>query len=182
MSTSEQTERTVQAVDLMLAGLAESLAAAPGVPEHDAAFQDKMRTLVQSSPFIRALFVVGPDGSLTYGTNHPNTPRVSAADRDYFRAHAGRDDLGLYIGQPLRSRRVGTWFVGMSRRIPSPDGRFAGVVATAVEPAYFERLYSSLMLGGTRALLRRLLAGPAGARARAPRRSSRRRRRGARSP
>jgi hypothetical protein len=34
-----------------------------------------MRALLHPSPFIRALFVVGPDGSLTHDTNHPNTRR-----------------------------------------------------------------------------------------------------------
>ena len=145
---SEQTERTVQAVDLMLAGLAESLAAAPGVPEHDAAFQDRSRALLSASPFVRALFVIGPDGFITQDTDHPHTPRLSLADRDYFRVQVERD-AGLYIGTPLRSRSVGVWFLGMSRRIPSPDGRFAGIVAAAVEPAYFERFYGGLMLGTT---------------------------------
>jgi signal transduction histidine kinase len=144
---SEQTARTVQAVDLMLTGLGDELYAASGLPDHDPVFQDRMQTLVRSSPFIRALFVVGPDGLLTQDTNHPNTPPVSVADRDYFVAHAQRDDVGLYIGQPLRSRRVGTWFVSVSRRIPSPDGPFAGVVVAAVEPRYFERFYSGLTLG-----------------------------------
>jgi signal transduction histidine kinase len=145
----EQTERTVQTVDLILTGLADTLGSAPDLPDHDPAFQDKMRALLHPSPFIRALFVVGPDGFLTHDTNHPNTPPVSAADRDYFMAHAERDDFGLFIGTPLQSRRVGTWFVSVSRRVPSADGSFAGIVVAAVEPRYFEQFYSGLRLGAT---------------------------------
>jgi two-component system, NtrC family, sensor kinase len=74
---------------------------------------------------------------------------VSAADRDSFMAHAERADLGLFIGTPLLSRRVGTWFVSVSRRVPSADGSFAGIVVAAVEPRYFDRFYSGLALGAT---------------------------------
>ena len=144
----EQTQRTVQAVDLMLTGLGDELQASD-IPEHDPVFEDRMRALLQTSPFIRALFVIGPDGFITQDSDHPFTPRVSLADRGYFIAHAERDDLGLHIGRPLRSRSVGVWFVSMSRRIPSPNGRFAGIVVAAVEPRYFERFYSGLALGAT---------------------------------
>src|SRR5690606_17545664 len=143
----EQTERTVQAVDLMLASLAESLAV-PGIPENDPAFRDRLKALLAASPFGRALFAIGPDGLIIHDTDYPHTPRVSLANRDYYRAQMERD-VGLYIGAPLRSRSVNVWFVGMSRRIPSPDGGFAGVVVAAVEPAYFERFYRGLMLSST---------------------------------
>lgn len=145
----EQTDRTVQAVDLMLSGLGDALYAAPDLPEHDPVFQDKMRVLLQSSPFIRALFAIGPDGFITQDTDHPHTPRVSLADRDYFIAHAERADLGLLIGPPLRSRSAGTWFVSVSRRIPSGKGSFSGIVVAAVEPRYFEQFYGGLTLGAT---------------------------------
>src|SRR5690606_19600848 len=145
---SEQTERTVQAVDVMLEGLADSLAE-PGIPAHDPAVEDRMRALLAGSPFVRSLFAVGPDGAVIQDNDHSRIARVSSlADRDYFRAHQERD-VGFYIGAPLRSRVFGDWFVGMSRRIPSPNGRFAGVVAAAIEPAYFERIYNGLMLGRT---------------------------------
>lgn len=145
---SEQTERTVQAVDLMLVGIMESLAASRGLPEHDPALQHRLEDLLSASPFVRALYIIGPDGFIIQDTDYPDTPRVSLADRDYFRAQT-EGDAGLYIGAPARSRSLGFWFVGMSRRIPSPDGRFAGIVAAAVEPAYFERFYTRLLLSGT---------------------------------
>jgi signal transduction histidine kinase len=144
----EQTQRTIQAVDLILTGIGDELHASD-LPEHDPVFEDRMRAHLETSPFIRALFVIGPDGFITQDTDHPSTPRVSLADRGYFIAHAERDDLGLHIGRPLLSRSVGVWFVSMSRRVPSADGRFAGIVVAAVEPRYFERFYSGLALGAT---------------------------------
>jgi two-component system, NtrC family, sensor kinase len=66
----EQTQRTVQTVDLMLTAVGEELRAAPDLPEHDSDFENRMRGLLQASPFIRALFVIGPDGS------SPRTPII----------------------------------------------------------------------------------------------------------
>ena len=146
---AEQTERTVQTIDLILTRLGDDLYAAADFPEHDPVFEDRMRALLQSLPFIRALFVIGPDGFITQDTDHPATPRISLADRSYFVAHAERPDLGLQIGPPLWSRSVGVWFVSVSRRVPSANGSFAGIVVAAVEPRYLERFYSELALGAT---------------------------------
>jgi two-component system, NtrC family, sensor kinase len=82
---------------------------------------------------------------------------VSLADRGYFVAHAEHGDLGLYIAPPLQSRSVGVWFVSVSRRVPSADGSFAGIIVAAVEPRYFEQFYGNMALGesGSIALFQR---------------------------
>ena len=90
--------------------------------------------------------MIGPDGFITQDSDHPNTPRVSLADRDYFIAHATNPDLGLHIGRPLVSRSVGVWFVSLSRRLTKPDGSFGGIAVAAVEPRYFEHFYQKLHL------------------------------------
>ena len=38
---------------------------------------------------MRALFAIGPDGSLIHDTDYPSTPDLSLADRYYFRLHKG---------------------------------------------------------------------------------------------
>jgi signal transduction histidine kinase len=143
----EQTLRTVQAVDLTLLGIGEALLATPGLRPHDAAFEDALRRRRDRLPFVRALFVIGADGVITQDTDHPHTPRVTLADRAYFRVHREDPSVRLYIGPPLVSRSAGTWFISMSRRIPHGGGRFEGIVVAAVEPRYFEQFYEKLSLG-----------------------------------
>jgi signal transduction histidine kinase len=143
----EQTARTVQAVDLTLMGIVEVLHLSPELAEHDPSFQEALLRRLDALPYIRALFVIGPDGFITQDSDHPLTPRVSLADRDYFQAHLQDPNLGLHIGPPLRSRSVGTWFVSMSRPLRSPDGSFAGIAVAAVEPIYFASFYEDLGLG-----------------------------------
>jgi signal transduction histidine kinase len=144
---AEQTERTFQAVDFTLLAIRDALTAAPDLSENDARFRDSLKERLEALPYVRALFVIGPDGFITHDTDYPSTPRVSLADRHYFQAHRDNAALGLHIERPLRSRSVNVWFVSFSRRIDRPDGSFGGIVVAALEPRYFEQFYRGLSVG-----------------------------------
>lgn len=112
---SEQTERTVQSIDLSLQGVVADLASGPELADNDTRFLAELRKRTSSLPYVRALFVIGPDGFISHDTDYPATPRVSLADRPYFIAHRDNPHLGLHINMPLRSRSLGGWFVALSR-------------------------------------------------------------------
>lgn len=143
----EQTEGMLWATDLALLGIGESLRRDPTLREHDPAFEDSLRRLLANLPAVRAFFVVGPDGFIIQNSDH-DTPRWSLADRDYFRAHVEDPNRGLFVGQPLDSRSKGTLFIGVSRRVETSPGGFAGIAVAAIEVRYFERFYEELGLGG----------------------------------
>ena len=143
----EQTARSFEAVDLTLLGMIDAMRLNPSLAAHDAGFEESMRQRLRLLPYVRALYVIGPDGFIKQDTDYPKTPHVSLADRDYFQAHAKDPSLSLQIGQPLISRSLGVWFVSVSRRLDGPDGRFDGIAVAAVEPRYFERFYRDLNLG-----------------------------------
>jgi hypothetical protein len=151
---AEQTERTIQAVDFTLISMRDALAVVPNTPPNDQRLQATLKERLAALPFVRGLFVIGPDGFLIHDTDFPNTPNVSLADRRYFEVHRNSPDVGLYISRPLLSRSVKTWFISVSRRLNNADGSFAGVAVAAVEPRYFERFFESLEVGagGTIAL------------------------------
>jgi signal transduction histidine kinase len=142
----EQMLRTIQAVDLTLQRIVETVGLDQR-PAHDAAFEDRLRTTRDQLPFVRALFVIGADGFIAQDTDHPNTPPVTLADRPYFRLHRDDPAVGLHIGPPLVSRSVNRWFVSMSRRVDDRAGRFAGIAVAAVEPRYFDTFYTKLNIG-----------------------------------
>ncbi|KAA0679496.1 hybrid sensor histidine kinase/response regulator [Roseomonas genomospecies 6] len=142
----EQTARSFQAVDLTLTGIIDTLTLKHDFSEHDLAFADTLRERLRSLPHVRALFVIGADGFITQDTDHPKTPRVTLADRDYFIAHAKDPSASLLIGKPLISRSLDDWFVSVSRRIDQSNGSFGGIAVAAVEPRYFERFYQALGL------------------------------------
>ena len=142
---AEQTDGEIRATDLVLLSIAEGLRRDPNLPEHDPAFEDSLRHLLGHLPAVRALFVIGPDGFILQDSDR-DTPRRNLADRDYFEAQI-QPGRGLFIGQPLISRSVGTWFIGLSRRVETPQGGFAGVAAAALDVRYFEHFYGELGVG-----------------------------------
>ncbi|WP_047192158.1 hybrid sensor histidine kinase/response regulator [Microvirga vignae] len=144
---AEQTERTFQAVDFTLLGIRDAQTTIADMPDNDARFRGALKERLNALPYVRALYVIGPDGFITHDTDYPSTPQVSLADRPYFKAHQEDPTLGLHIGQPLRSRSVDAWFVSFSRRINHPDGSFGGIVVAALEPRYFEQFYRGLSVG-----------------------------------
>jgi hypothetical protein len=87
------------------------------------------------------------DGFITQDSDHPKTPRVSLADRGYFRAHQADPSLDLFIGPPLVSRSVECWFVSLSVPVRTADNGFGGIAVAAVEPSFYETFYAELGLG-----------------------------------
>jgi signal transduction histidine kinase len=158
----EQTRRSVQAVDLTLLSVVDVLRLHPDTPPYDPAFAATLRSRLSDLPFVRALYVIGADGFIIHDTD-TGTPRVSLADRGYFRAHRDNPSSGLHIGPPLfsRSTQIGSpWFLSISRRITLPDGTFYGVAVAALEPRYFTHFYADIGAaeGGSVALIHR--SGP----------------------
>ncbi len=144
---TEQVERTLQSVDVNLQDIAAELESNPALPANDPDFRARLHKRLAAMPFVRALFVIGPDGYISHDTDFPATPRVSLADREYFRFHQADSSGGLHIGKPLKSRSLDVWFISMSRAIETADGHFAGIVVAAVEPLYFESFYQRLLVG-----------------------------------
>jgi signal transduction histidine kinase len=150
---AEQTARTIQSVDLSLQSIVHDLEHNPALADNDAGFRADLLRRLAALPYVRALFVIEPDGYISHDSDFPTTPRVSLADRTYFRAHQYYPAAGLYISHPLQSRSLGIWFSGVSRRIEAAGGGFGGVVVAAMEPLYFEQFYRQLWVGdGTIAL------------------------------
>jgi two-component system NtrC family sensor kinase len=143
----EQTVRSIQAVDLTLGAIVDTLRASDVFVEYEPDFEESMRQRLATLPYVRAFFVIGHDGYITQDTDHPFTPRANLADRPYFKAHVENPALGGVISPPLRSRSTGTWFFPISRRVARPDGSFGGVAVAAVEVRYFEAFYRALRLG-----------------------------------
>lgn len=72
---------------------------------------------------------------------------VSIADRAYFLD--ARDNAGarIRIGEPVTGRVSGTRLIPMVKRLETPDGRFDGVIAVALDPERVVHLFRSLRVG-----------------------------------
>jgi diguanylate cyclase (GGDEF)-like protein len=65
-----------------------------------------------------------------------------------FIKHRQNASLALRVDGPFKARwGFKDWRISFSRRIPSPDGRFVGVVAASMRLAYFNKLFRGLDVG-----------------------------------
>jgi signal transduction histidine kinase len=139
------TEATFGAVDNLLADVAKTLESM-NPRRHDGAMRQEMRKRIASMPYVRALFVIGPDGYILHDTDYPATPDVSLADRAYFQQYVQADARAMPISAPMLSRSGLGWFVAVTRRIgKEPD--FRGVAVAAIQLSYFSDLYKTVGLG-----------------------------------
>jgi two-component system NtrC family sensor kinase len=121
----------------------------------EAALHLRMAAIVRRLPQLQSMWVVDRDGYPLVSDYVYPVPRVNLTDRDYFAALVHRDP-GLFVGAVLRPRLApGDAFFSLSRRRPSPDGRFNGVIEVSLLPRDFARFYAELDgMGGYFALLR----------------------------
>jgi signal transduction histidine kinase len=143
----EQSSATVSRVNVVLAGLADSLRFRPdGTLWADADSNALIKKQMTLLPMVRAIVVTDASGQLIQDSNTPKPMALDLSDRDYFIAHAKNGAKGLFIGQPKRGRFTGQWFLGMSRAIKSPDGAFQGVVSALVDPSALGQAYAGMDL------------------------------------
>lgn len=142
---SEQTTRSIQTVDQRLQFAAHRLRQAeqesPVEPE---AARRLLRAELADLPYVRAVWALDAQGQLVYHSD-PGPLQINGFDREYFKAHADGDAATpIYIGPMLRSRRTGRLQMMVSRAIRDEAGGFQGVIVAAIEPTYFESVWSGL--------------------------------------
>lgn len=143
----EQTSRTFQTVDqrLQLVGNILQAMQQRGKPD-PAAVQSMLQQQLGELPFVRAIWVLDATGHIVFDSDTGNIG-VNLADREYFQVYRQRPATGFHVSAVVRSRSTNTWLISASRPLRSPDGAIAGVIAAAVEPPYFDRLWGDIELG-----------------------------------
>jgi diguanylate cyclase (GGDEF)-like protein len=72
---------------------------------------------------------------------------VSIADRRYFIEARTRNDLPLYIGEPMFGRVSHAIIIPIAKRLQAADGSFDGVVVTALDPHRLVHVFRRLRVG-----------------------------------
>jgi diguanylate cyclase (GGDEF)-like protein len=151
---SEQTERSVQSVDIVLRNTMKDIAA--DHIETPAAFtaalgtQAEYNNLVQEGrglPQANAFTIIGADGKLVNFSRRWPIPPTDLSDRDYFKYLSTHDDREAFISQPLQNRGDGGWTVYVVRRVDGPKGQFLGLLLGAIDLRYYTDFYRMLATG-----------------------------------
>ncbi|MDP3230215.1 MAG: cache domain-containing protein, partial [Acidovorax sp.] len=115
-----------------------------------------LREQLKELPFVRAIWVLDAEGRILFDSDTGNIG-VSLADREYFQIYKKIPTTQFHLSAPVRSRSTGTWLISASRPLHLRGEAFSGVIVAAVEPPYFDKLWSGIKLGegGAIALFRR---------------------------
>ena len=105
---------------------------------------ERVKRIVDALPEVQAIFLINRDGRPLVSSRLTQIPAdFDSRERSFFAAQTA-GDAGTYVSEILTPRLTGlsTPFFVLSRRRPSADGAFNGVVAVAVLPQYFEEFYA----------------------------------------
>ena len=144
---AEQTARSLQTVDLRLDAVADAFLAlerSGTLDEHSA--RAMLRAKLVGLPYVRAIWAIGADGRIAYDSDVGNIG-VYLGDRGYFRAHVDGPGPDFHVGVPVRSRSIGTWLLGASRALRSPQRELRYVLVASVEPSFFHSVWGNIDLG-----------------------------------
>ncbi|RYB02539.1 diguanylate cyclase domain-containing protein [Lichenibacterium ramalinae] len=153
---SQDIARSLETYDLSMQAVADGVAE-PELPRLSPRLQDMV--LYDRSALGRdlgALLVVDATGKVLR-SSLPAAVGTDVAGRDFFVAQRDAADRGLFVGAPFRRGSEGEEVVGLSRRLHTPDGSFAGIVAGTIRLSYFRDLFSKADIGphGAITLVRR---------------------------
>jgi len=138
-ATAHQVESVFKATDLVLLDLTHHLDAAEVQAGPDPATARKApalrRLLLEHAaevPLVLFLHVVGADGRYVY-SSHDGVPPFSLADRAYFQEQQQHASGRLVVSEPYLGKVSQRWGIYLSRRLQTPDGRFAGIVIAVLD-------------------------------------------------
>ena len=104
----------------------------------------RLKALSDAIPGVRSMVLLDADGSVLASSVDAMLGR-DFGDRDYFRtARSNGDASRLHVAAPYKTS-LGNYTVVFSRAITGANGAFAGAVAAALEPEYFEVLMRSVL-------------------------------------
>jgi diguanylate cyclase (GGDEF)-like protein len=157
---AEQTDRSVQAVDIVVREVQE-MAAASGL----ATLEDfrrvfgteevhgYLRSRADRLPQVDIIALIGADGGrVNYSWGWP-VAAGNLSDRDYIRHFAAENDTSLFVGEPILNRATHGWTISVARRVNGRNGVFLGVVLASMSLQVFTGLYASIELPANEAVM-----------------------------
>ncbi|MDP1911394.1 MAG: PAS domain S-box protein, partial [Hyphomicrobium sp.] len=100
-----------------------------------------LRGLLRDRPFLLVMWVLDAQGRIVYHSKDESVG-VDLSDRPYFRHHLDHAGSHVHVGEPVRSRITGAWLLPVTRSWLDADGKLLGVIVAAVDPHYFDRVWT----------------------------------------
>ena len=153
MAVAEQTDRSIQAVDVQLQELRDEIASV-GItaPEqfaralHNPALEATLKQEVAALPQARSIDIIGADGNAVNSSRPAPEETAGFADRECFRYFQANIDQTTCVGRTVREPD-GRLTLPVARRVGALNGRFLGIVLARMDLRYFQDFYHQLTTG-----------------------------------
>ena len=99
----------------------------------------KLKALEKGRAQVASIWLIDAQG-LVRASSVPWSPGLNGSDRDYFQAQLVQD-AGTFVGRAYVGRATGLASFGFSRRWPTADGSFGGVISISVSSEYFRAFF-----------------------------------------
>jgi diguanylate cyclase (GGDEF)-like protein len=143
---SSDISRNIELYDLSLQAVVEGLNL-PGLDKLSPLFRDLLLfDRAATAKDLGSILVIDSTGELAIDSRSTTPSATNFSQRDFFKVHQQRADVGLYISRPWVASS-GEYLVSLSRRMFNWDGTFAGVVAGTMRLSYFHDLFRKVKLG-----------------------------------
>jgi len=150
---AEQTERSVQAVDLVLRDLASRIGNYGIQDSADLhrqfgtrAAHEALSRRLADLPQVEAFTIGDAAGALVNLSRTWPLPNISFANGPILRHFRAAPESDIYVTQPWVSPVTGITTVYLARRLRLPDGSFLGLVTAAIRLSYFSELFAAMRL------------------------------------
>ncbi len=147
-----QGARSLESVDVLLRDTASWYQVAGGQlpPE---AIEAALASRAVGVSQLSVLTVVDASGKQRYRSRETGEPLADVSDRPYFLAQRDNPASGTFFNEPIVTRTERIPAMVVSRRLETPDGRFAGVVTGIVTLQQLQSMYSAIELGKRSSLI-----------------------------
>ncbi|MGO8919374.1 MAG: ATP-binding protein [Stellaceae bacterium] len=144
LSVEQFVARTIETIDLSLQVVSDEIGAGRTASPEGVATLLAERLL--RSPQITGLAVIDAEGRVRASSEVFQPAGAAVADATYFRLARERDGIRITLGDPRDPSGQGKQVI-LSRRLAGADGRFAGVVAAALNRYYLQQFFYTLRIG-----------------------------------
>lgn len=150
ISLDKNIESVFKKIDLSLLSVSKIILSTAYQKEKSARYYLKLLDFYKENlPEVFALRVADKNGKVIANTDRVAPTNINIADRVYFQTHRNNPNSKLYISDPIKSKFDGKMILTLSRRIPSADGTFSGILYAVVDLNYFNELIVSLEIGAS---------------------------------
>lgn len=149
-----QTDQTIGVVDGVLLSVRSRVILDRSLDVRDPAMQAFLKGQTSGQAGVRGIGVFDEAGFPIYTSNSDVSDRISIADREFFKRQSKAPSDRLIVSEIVVNRFQHIPNVVASRSIIDSAGRWRGIVAASIDPAFLENFLGSLNLpaGGVLAI------------------------------